>query len=322
MASALRNPATVARSARDGDAGPARAAGPARRRGWLGQSGAAFVLLAPVVVLFGVSVIYPVLETIRLSFWHIQGLGRPEFVGLGNYLRLFADPVFRGTIWTTVLFTLGVTAISVSIGWAIALLCAFAPRQTAVFRLMIFATFGISEAVAGYIWIGIFRPGNAGLLNGLLTAVGLGDWAQPWLGGPNTALVALIVTASWSAVGLPLLLSFAAVQAIPKSILEAAYMDGAKPLSMMWHIMMPLSMPGARVAIFLNLLSALRAFDIIFVLTGGGPARATETVGFFMYRESMTQFNLGYGAAATIVLLIAVLIVATPAIAQRTRGAR
>lgn len=288
----------------------------------LPESATALLLLTPVILLFGLSVIYPVIETVRISFWEIRGLGRPHFVGLGNYLRLFTDPVFLGTLWTTLIFTIGVTIVSVTIGWTIALLCAFAPRQTSIFRLMIFATFGISEAVAGYIWIGIFRPGDAGLLNGILVAVGLGEFAQPWLGGANSALIALIVTASWSAVGLPLLLSFASVQAIPRSILEAAYMDGAKPLTMIWNIMVPLSLPGARVAIFLTLLSSLRAFDIVFVLTAGGPARATETVGFFMYRESMTQFNLGYGAASTVILLIGVLLVSTPAIAQRTRGAK
>ncbi|MGO7016987.1 carbohydrate ABC transporter permease [Rhizobium brockwellii] len=282
----------------------------------------AFLFLSPVILLFGLSVIYPVIETVRISFWEIRGLGKPHYVGLENYIRLFADPVFLKTLWTTLIFTLGVTAVSVGIGWSLALLCAFAPKRTSIFRLMIFATFGISEAVAGYIWISIFRPGEAGLLNGVLTAIGLGDLAQPWLGGPETALVALVVTASWSAVGLPLLLSFASVQAIPRSVLEAAYVDGAKPLTMMWHIMMPLSLPGARVAVFLTLLSSLRAFDIVFVLTAGGPARSTETVGFFMYRESMTQFNLGYGAAATIILLIAVLVVSTPAIAQRTKGAK
>jgi raffinose/stachyose/melibiose transport system permease protein len=285
------------------------------------DSGAAFLLLTPVIVLFGLSVIYPLIETIRISFWEIRGLGRPTFIGIENYRRLFADPAFLGTLWTTLIFTIGVTAISVSVGWVVAMLCAFAPKQTAIFRLMIFATFGISEAVAGYIWIGIFRPGDAGLLNGVFTAVGLASWAQPWLGSPNTALAALIAATAWSAVGLPLLLSFAAVQTIPRSVVEAAYLDGATPLDLMWHIMRPLSVAGARVAIFINLLTALRAFDIIFVLTNGGPARATETVGFFMYRESMTQFNLGYGAAATIVLLIAVLVVAIPAIAQRTKGA-
>jgi raffinose/stachyose/melibiose transport system permease protein len=292
--------------------------------GWrllMPDSGAAFLLLTPVIVLFGLSVIYPLIETIRISFWEIRGLGRPTFIGIENYRRLFADPAFLGTLWTTLIFTIGVTAISVSVGWVVAMLCAFAPKQTAIFRLMIFATFGISEAVAGYIWIGIFRPGDAGLLNGVFTAVGLASWAQPWLGSPNTALAALIAATAWSAVGLPLLLSFAAVQTIPLSVVEAAYLDGATPLDLMWHIMRPLSVAGARVAIFINLLTALRAFDIIFVLTNGGPARATETVGFFMYRESMTQFNLGYGAAATIVLLIAVLVVAIPAIAQRTKGA-
>ncbi|TBF70682.1 sugar ABC transporter permease (plasmid) [Rhizobium leguminosarum] len=302
-------------------AGP-RIAGLRSKRTFLPEPLTAFFFLSPVILLFGLSVIYPVIETVRISFWEIRGLGKPHYVGLENYIRLFADPVFLKTLWTTLIFTLGVTAFSVGIGWSLALLCAFAPKRTSIFRLMIFATFGISEAVAGYIWISIFRPGEAGLLNGVLTAIGLGDLAQPWLGGPETALVALVVTASWSAVGLPLLLSFASVQAIPRSVLEAAYVDGAKPLTMMWHIMMPLSLPGARVAVFLTLLSSLRAFDIVFVLTAGGPARSTETVGFFMYRESMTQFNLGYGAAATIILLIAVLIVSTPAIAQRTKGAK
>ena len=99
-------------------------------------------------------------------------------------------------------------------------------------------------------------------------------------------------------------------------------MDGARPISIMRHIMAPLSLPGVRVAMFINLLDALRAFDIIYVLTGGGPVRSTETVGYFMYRESMTQFKLGYGAAATVVLLVAVLIVSIPAIIQRTAGAK
>lgn len=282
---------------------------------------AAWLLILPVLLLFAVSVAYPLIETIRLSFYDIKGLAQPKYVGFGNYVKLFADPAFRNTIATTLIFTLGTTAVSVSIGWVLAMLCAFAPRQTLPFRIMVFAAFGISETVSGYMWVTILRPDQAGLLNSIVGMFSPG-FAYAWLGDANTALWALIVAASWSAVGLPLLLCFAAVQTIPKSVLEAAYMDGAKPLSMMRHIMMPLSLPGVRVAIFINLLNALRAFDIIFVLTGGGPVRATETVGYFMYRESMTQFKLGYGAAATVVLLIAVLIISTPAIIQRTAGAR
>ena len=105
-------------------------------------------------------------------------------------------------------------------------------------------------------------------------------------------------------------------------MLEAAYVDGALPTEIMRHIIAPLSMPGVRVALFINLLGSLRAFDTIYVLTAGGPVRSTETVGFFMFRESFTQFKLGYGAAATLVLLVAVLIISLPAIIQRTAGAK
>lgn len=283
---------------------------------------AATLLLTPVVVLFGLSVIYPLFETILLSFWDIRGLAAPKWAGLDNYRRLFSDPLFQDTLWTTLYFTIGVTVLSVGVGWVLAMLCAFAPRQTAPFRLMIFATFGISEAVSATIWMGIFRPDHSGMLNAALLGLGLLDDSVGWLGDPTSALVALIIVAAWSAVGLPLLLCFAAVQAIPKSVIEAAYMDGAKPLDVMRRIMMPLSLSGVRVAVFINLLSALRAFDIIFILTGGGPARSTETVGFFMFREAMVQFKLGYGAAATLVLLVAVLVVSLPAIIKRTAAAR
>ncbi len=294
----------------------------ARRGPKVGDVSAAAILLVPMLILFGISVIFPLFDTIRISFYDIKGLGKPKFIGLDNYLRLFTDPAFRNTLVTTLTFTLSTTIISVSIGWAVAMLCNFAPRQTTIFRLMIFTAFGVSEAVVGYMWVSIFRPDAAGLLNSFISLFGLPGFAHPWLGDPNTALWAIIISAAWGGVGLPLMLCFAAVQSIPKTVLEAAYMDGAKPLSVMRHILMPLSMQGVRVAIFINLLGALRAFDIIFVMTGGGPVRATETVGYFMYRESMTQFKLGYGAAATVVLLIAVLVISIPAIIQRTAGAK
>jgi ABC-type sugar transport system permease subunit len=291
-------------------------------RGWrLSDTPAAYLLLIPVLALFAISVVFPLFETIRLSFFDIKGLGKPKYVEFGNYIKLFADPAFRNTLTTTLIFTLATTAITVGIGWALAMLCSFAPRQTTPFRVMFFAAFGISEAVAGYMWIGIFRPDAGGLLNTVISLFSPG-FSQPWLGDPDTALWALIFAASWGGVGLPLMLCFASVQAIPRTVLEAAYMDGAKPMSIMRHIMVPLSMPGVRVAIFINLLGALRAFDIIFILTGGGPVRATETVGYFMYRESMTQFKLGYGAAATVVLLVAVLVISIPAIVQRTASAK
>lgn len=291
-------------------------------RGWrLKDTPAAWLLIAPVLILFAISVVYPLIETIRLSFFDIRGLAPAKFVGMANYAQLFADPAFRNTMVTTLVFTLATTTVSVGIGWALAMLCAFNPGPTLIFRVMIFAAFGVSEAVSGYMWIGILRPDQAGLLNSFIGLFAPG-FSHAWLGDTNTALWMIIIAASWSGVGLPLMLCFASVQSISKSVLEAAYMDGAKPVSIMRFIMMPLSLPGVRVAVFITLLGTLRAFDIIFVLTGGGPVRSTETVGYFMYRESMTQFKLGYGAAATVILLLAVLVISVPAIIQRTAGAK
>lgn len=283
---------------------------------------AAYLLLAPVIVLFAFSVIYPVFDTIRLSFWDIKGLGKPKFIGFGNYATLFSDPNFLQVITTTFIWTLATTILSVGIGCGLALLCAFAPTETTIPRMVIFAAFGISEAVTGFIWAGIFRPDAGGMLNAVLTVFGLGNLTAPWLGDANTALWCLIVAYSWAQVGLPLIVIFAAAQSVPRSTIEAAYMDGARPLAIMRHIIAPLSMPGVRVAVFINLLGSLRSFDMIYVMTAGGPVRSTETVGYFMYRESFTQFKLGYGAAATMILLLAVLIVSVPAIIQRTASVR
>ncbi len=292
-----------------------------RRRRWTADIPAAYLLLAPVLVLFAFSVVYPLVQTIWLSFWDIKGLYPPKFAGLGNFVTLFGDATFQHAIWTTLLWTVCTTVLSVGAGWGIALLCALAPRETLVPRVLVFAAFGVSEAVTGYIWLGIYRPDAGGVLNALLTGIGLGHLAHPWLGDPATAIWGLIVAYSWAQTGLPLLLIFAATQAISRSVIEAAHIDGAGSADIMRRIVAPLSLPGVRVALFINLLGSLRAFDTIYVLTGGGPVRTTETIGFFMFRESFTQFKLGYGAAATLVLLAAVLIISIPAIIQRTREA-
>jgi raffinose/stachyose/melibiose transport system permease protein len=287
-------------------------------RRWIADAPAAYLLLLPVLVLFAFAVVYPLIQTIILSFWDIKGLGKPKFYGFGNFVTLAQDANFQRAVVTTLLWTVCTTAISVGAGWGIALLCSLAPKQTLIPRVIIFAAFGVSEAVIGYVWLQVYRGDTAGLLNAMLTGVGLGSLAHAWLGDANTAIWCSIIAYSWAQTGLPLLIIYAATQAISRNVLEAAYVDGAEPMAIMRFIVAPLSMPGVRVALFINLLGSLRAFDTIYVLTGGGPVRSTETIGYFMFRESFTQFKLGYGAAATLILLIAVLVVSIPAIIQRT----
>ncbi|WP_429932057.1 carbohydrate ABC transporter permease [Agrobacterium vitis] len=298
-----------------------RTGGSANRRFFQTDGGAALILLAPMVLLFLCAVVYPLIDTIRLSFFDIRGLAPAKWVGLSNYANLLADASFRVAVITTIVWTVGTTALSVGIGWGLAVLCSLAPRTTLPFRVMIFCAYGIAEAVSGFIWLGIYRPGDSGLLNAVLNTLGLENLTRAWLGDTSTALACLVIAYAWTQVGLPLMTCFASIQTIPKSIKEAAYIDGAKPLSIMRHIILPLSLPGLKVAVFINLLGSLRAFDMIFVMTGGGPVRSTETVGYFMFRESMMQFKLGYGAAATVVLLVVVLFVSIPLLRQRTKEA-
>ena len=146
---------------------------------------AAWLLLAPVLILFGIAVVFPLIDTIRLSFFDIKGLAPPKYVGFGNYVKLFVDPAFRNTLITTLIFTLGTTIIAVGVGWVVAMLCAFAPRQTLPFRVMIFAAFGISEAVTGYMWITMLRPDTGGLLNSVIRIFGFRISRSPGLAIPT-----------------------------------------------------------------------------------------------------------------------------------------
>ena len=138
---------------------------------WLKDTPVAWIFLAPVLILFGIAVVFPLFDTIRLSFFDIKGLAPPKYVGFGNYVKLFVDPAFRRTLSTTLIFTVGTTVIAVGVGWVVAMLCAFAPRQTLPFRVMIFSAFGVSEAVTGYMWITMLRPDSGGLVNSVIRPV-------------------------------------------------------------------------------------------------------------------------------------------------------
>jgi len=290
--------------------------GELRKQDWI-----AFALLAPTLFFFSVGVLYPLIETFRVSFLDWSGLSKPKPAGFSNYIKLFGDANFHNALRVTLTWTLACTGISVAIGWSFALMSGLAPKATAPFRIVIFAAYGISETASGLMWLGILQP-EFGLLNGLLRGIGLGSWANAWLGDTNTALWGVIAAYVWTQAGLPLLTCFAAIQAIPRSQIEAAYVDGANSWQIVKYIMIPLSMPGVKIAIFINLLNSLKAFDMIHILTSGGPIRATETVGYFMYQETVAYFKQGYGAAITMVLLLAVLLCSIPLIIDRSSSAK
>jgi raffinose/stachyose/melibiose transport system permease protein len=280
----------------------------------------AYLLVGPVLLIFGLAVVYPLIDTVRFSFYAWRGLGPMKPAGWSNYVNLFTDPNFLNSLRITITWTLATTILSVSVGWIVALLSGLVPGRSTPFRLAIFAAYGISAVVSGVMWQGVFQT-DIGFLNGVLRAIGLESFAHAWLGDTKTALWAVITAFVWTQTGLPLLTGYASIRSIPAELFEAGYIDGASSSMIIRHIMIPLSRPGIRVAIFMNLLNSLKAFDVIFILTGGGPVRSTETIGYFMYRESVFHFKLGYGAASVVVMILGVFLIAIPLIRERSRSA-
>ncbi len=279
----------------------------------------AYILVGPAFLLFAVVMLYAAVYTLHLSFTSWKGLGPVKFIGFENYRLLFRDPNFIRSLKITGIWALCSTFLSVGIGWFIALLAGLNPKHSSGFRLAVFMAYGIPAAASGIMLKGIFQT-DMGLLNGILEAVGMNSWMNPWLGDSQTALWVLIFSFVWIQTGLPLLTCYAAIRGIPDPLFDAAYIDGAGPKDIFRYIMLPFSLPGVQVSIFINLLNSLKSFDIIYVMTGGGPLRSTETIGFLMYQETVSFFKLGYGSASVVIMTLCVVLISLPILKERSKS--
>lgn len=279
----------------------------------------AYILIGPAFSLFCLVMVYSALYTLRLSLTEWKGLGPIHFVGLENFRLLMRDPNFLRALKVTMIWAVSSTALSVGLGWFIALLAGLNPRRSGVFRLAVFMAYGIPAVASGIMLKGIFQT-DIGMLNGVLTGIGLENFAVPWLGNQKTALWVLIFSFVWTQTGLPLLNCYAAVRGIPSQLFEAAYIDGAGPRDIFRYLMIPFSIPGVKVSLFINLLNSLKTFDLIHIMTGGGPLRSTETIGYFMYQETVSFFKLGYGSASVVVMTLFVGLLSIPILKERSKA--
>jgi multiple sugar transport system permease protein len=167
----------------------------------------------------------------------------------------------------------------------------------------------ISAAATGVIWYFVFNP-DQGLLNSGLRLFGLGGLAQDWLVNPPTNTFAMIVAFTWQGLGPTMLLFLIGLQNLPREPIEAALVDGASPLRLFWHVTLPLLRPMTAVVVGISLINSFKVFDLIWVMTQGGPYRSSETLAVTMYRESFVSFHVGYGAAVAVLLTLIVFVVA------------
>ncbi|HEY8590981.1 MAG TPA: sugar ABC transporter permease [Naasia sp.] len=287
--------AHVATNAARGHRGSGRLAARRSRVGLL------FVL--PAMTLVVVLFVIPTIYTIALSFFESSLLGDLTFIGLANFERALADPALVQALLFTTLYTVVVTAVLFVIGMALALMVSGAiGRAAAALRTIVVVPVVIGFATASYIALWLL-DGRIGIVNRALDDTGLVDAPISWFGSFGTAFAVVIVLVVWKTVGLTMLLLMSGMNAIPGDLYEAAQLDGAGWWRRLFSITLPLLRPTIALVLILTVISSYLAFDQFFILTQGGPDRSTVTFVYLIYRAGFIDFDLGYSAALSVILM-------------------
>ncbi len=261
------------------------------------------VLVGPSLVLFVAFVFFPLIAASYYSFFKWNGFTPLDhFVGFGNYIKILSDPVFlRGLTnnFFVVTFSL-VVQLPLSIGIALLLNGRIIGRT--FLRLLVFTPYVLSEAIAAVVWSLYLLPGGA--FDDMLKAVGLGDFIQLWLADGNVVMWTIFWVATWKYIGFGIVLFLAGLQGTPEDIREAALIDGANPWQVTRFITLPLLAPTIRIWIFLSVIGSLQLFDLVWIMTKGGPAGASMTMATYLIDRGFGRIAFGYGSAVAVVLFI------------------
>jgi raffinose/stachyose/melibiose transport system permease protein len=283
---------------------------PARRRSrlpgkWL--TIALFVL--PALLLYAVFVLLPILQAMQYSLYKWNGLTPlTNFVGLQNYVTALNSPTFITSISNN--FLIVVLSLFIQIPFSLALAVMLNRRfpGRAIFRLLFFLPYVLSEAVTGIVFSLMLQPHS--VVDSSLTTVGLQGLIQDWLGDSTFVMITLFVIITWKYFGFHMIILLTGLQGIPRELNEAAYIDGADSRTAFRHITLPLLGPTLRVSVFLSIIGALQLFDMVWVMTGGGPVNASSTMAIAMFKAGFRSHQFGYGSALAVILFLCCLVVA------------
>ncbi|RMI38594.1 carbohydrate ABC transporter permease [Streptomyces triticirhizae] len=259
--------------------------------------------LLPALALVGVLLVYPFLRSVYGSLFEDNGFER-SFVGLDNYARLADDPIFSRSLLNTLMWVVGTLLLPVLLGLLIAV-ATYRMRLGGVVQLLVVLPYAISGAATAVLWN--FMLTSDGAVNQVLRAVGLDSLAHPWLLEWPHNTIAMIVASTWQGTGLNVVLFAIGLRAIPRETLEAAALDGASGWRLFRHITFPQLRAVTVVVVGMAIVNSLKAFDMIWILTKGGPSRSSETLALTMYRETFRLFHVGYGSAIALVLTVIVI---------------
>ncbi|OZU88270.1 sugar ABC transporter permease [Virgibacillus indicus] len=255
---------------------------------------APYIFIAPNIIVFMVFMIIPILFTFYIGMTEWSILGTPEFTGLNNYERMFSDPVFWRSLVNTFYYTAGTVPFSVFLG----LLGAVLLNQKKIpfrpfFRAVFFAPVVVSMVAAGLIWTWIFNP-NYGLANIIYSYFNVES--VNWLSTPELAMPALILTTLWLRIGYSLVIYLAGLQAVPGELYEAAEIDGANTWQKFWKITIPMVKPTTTFVAIMEVIHGFMVFDLIYVMTNGGPGFSTTVIVQYIYQKAFTEGEMGYAS--------------------------
>lgn len=264
-----------------------------------------YLLLAPQLIITWVFFFWPASQALRQSVLREDAFGlKTMYVGLDNFRRVLADPNYLNSMQITAVFSVATAVAAMVVGLVLAVAADRVVRGKGFYRTMLILPYAVAPAVAGMLWLFLFNPAM-GTLAYLLRRKGL-DW-DPALHG-NQAMILVVVAASWKQISYNFLFFVAGLQAIPKSLLEASAIDGAKGARRFWTIVFPLLAPTTFFLLVVNTIYAFfDTFGIIHVVTGGGPANATQTLVYKVYKDGFTNLDLGSSAAQSVILMAIVI---------------
>ncbi len=267
-----------------------------------------YAYLIPAIICLGGTVAFPILKAAYMSLYN-NVLIKPQeyaFIGLGNYARLLKDDVFWLSLWNSLVWVFGSVSLQFLGGFAAALLLHQGFRGRALVRTVTLLPWIIPGIVVALVWEWLYQP-NYGIINDLLVRTGLVRDRVAWLSDPLLAMPAVIATNVWRGVPFFAIMLLAGLQAIPDDIYEAARVDGASVTQRFWHITLPLLRPIIVVATATRIIWTFNYADLIFVMTSGGPANATQITSTYTLMQAYANLDFGYAATLSIVLLLIML---------------
>jgi ABC-type sugar transport system permease subunit len=247
----------------------------------------------------------PVVIAVALSFQDTATLGDGEWVGTDNYRTMLTDPLLRTALWNTLVFTVGTVPTAMAIGLALAVALNRPLPGRGLLRALFFVPMIAAGVVVGVIMSWIFNP-DYGVANNALAALGLSG--LPWLTSPDTAMFTLIVVVVWTRIGFCMVIYLGALQSIPAELREAAAIDGASGWQRLRRLTVPMLAPTTSILLILNVVFSLQSFDVIYVMTGGGPGFSTTVLIQYVFRSAFADARMGYAAALGLLLVVILLV--------------